>query len=203
VFTAHKTATYTSDLRLARVIAVLLAFGAPGFAAAQSMSQADDELRALIPDSAVENADAWALDTEAAKTGTPPVTLIDEIEADTAMPDIPGMTIVWPDGSELPKIEPLSPDPDIEVAEQSTEAAVEALHGQEETDSGVGAKLVNADIARIGRQVELAFPRGSDAIAEKDAIVARFADFLPSNRSTPIRTISPRSSVVHGLTVNY
>jgi hypothetical protein len=85
------------------------------------------------------------------------------------------MTIAWPDGSELPKIEPLSPDPDIEVAEQSTDAAVEALPGQEETDSGVGTKLVDADIARVGRQVELAFPRGTDAIAEKDAIAERFA----------------------------
>lgn len=161
-------------MTLARVIAALLALGAPACAAAQTVTT-DQELQALIPDSALDNADAWALDTDAARTGAPPATLIEEIEADTAMPDIPGMTIAWPDGSELPKIEPLSPDPDIEVAEQSTDAAVEALPGQEETDSGVGTKLVDADIARVGRQVELAFPRGTDAIAEKDAIAERFA----------------------------
>ncbi|MCC6942055.1 MAG: hypothetical protein IT551_10670, partial [Novosphingobium sp.] len=173
-FTARKSVSSTSDLPLARVMAALLALGAPAQVIAQSV-QTDQELQALIPDSAVQNADAWAIDTDAARTGAPPDTLIEEIEADTVMPDIPGMTIAWPDGSELPKIEALSPDPDIDVAEQSTDAAVEALPGQEETDSGVGIKLVDADIARVGSQVELAFPRGTDAIAEKDAIAARFA----------------------------
>lgn len=156
------------------VIAALLALGVPAHAIAQSID-ADQELEALIPDSAVQNADAWAVDTDAARTGAPPETVLQEIEADSAMPDIPGMTIAWPDGSELPKIEPLSPDPDIEVAEQSTSAAVDALPGQDEADTGVGTKLANADIARVGKQVELAFPPGVDAIADKDAIVARFA----------------------------
>ncbi len=161
-------------MSLARVIAALLALGVPAQAVAQSL-QADPELQALIPDSAVQDADAWAVDTDAARTGAPTASLIEEIEADTTMPDIPGMTIAWPDGSELPKIEPLSPDPDIDIAEQSTDAAVEALPGQDENDSGLGTKLVDADIARIGKQVELAFPIGADAVTDKDAIVERFA----------------------------
>lgn len=161
-------------MSLARVIAALLALGVPAQAVAQSL-QADPELQALIPDSAVQDADAWAVDTDAARTGAPTASLIEEIEADTTMPDIPGMTIAWPDGSELPKIEPLSPDPDIDIAEQSTDAAVEALPGQDENDSGLGTKLVDADIVRIGKQVELAFPIGADAVTDKDAIVERFA----------------------------
>lgn len=156
------------------MIAALLLLGGPVQAVAQSL-QADQDLEALIPDSAVQNPDTWAVDTDAARTGAPPAMLVDEIEADTAMPDIPGMTIAWPDGSELPTIEPLSSDPDIDVAEASTEAAVDALPGQEETDSGVGAKLADADIERVGKQVELAFPRGADAIPDHGAIAERFA----------------------------
>lgn len=123
----------------------------------------------------MENPDAWAVDTDAARTGAPAVDADDGIEPDAPLPDLPGITIAWPDGSELPAIEPLSPDPDIEVAEQATDSAVDALPGQEEADNGKASQLADADLARVGKQVELAFPRGTDAIAEKDAIVARFA----------------------------
>ena len=143
-------------------------------AVAQSL-QADQELESLIPDSAVQNPNTWAIDTDAARSGAPPATLIEEIEADVPMPDIPGMSIAWPDGSELPKIEPLSPDADIDIAEQSTDAAVDALPGQNEVDSGVGSKLADADIIRVGKQVELAFPRGAEAIGDQAQIGERFA----------------------------
>lgn len=173
-FTARRSATLTADFHLARVIATLLVVGGPVQATAQSL-QADQELEALIPDSAVQNPDAWAIDTDAARTGAPPVTLIEEIEADAPMPDIAGISIAWPDGSELPQIEPLSPDADIDVAEQSTDAAVDALPGQNEVDNGIGSKLADADIVRVGKQVELAFPRGAEAIIEQAAIAERFA----------------------------
>ncbi|MDT0508792.1 BamA/TamA family outer membrane protein [Novosphingobium sp. MMS21-SN21R] len=137
--------------------------------------QADQELEALIPDSAVQNPDAWAVDTDAARNGTPPSSVIEDIGASADMPDIPGITIAWPDGSELPKIEPLSPDPDIDVAEQSTEAAVGALPGQQEGEADSGVKLADADLSKVGKQVELAFPRGAEAISEQGAIVDRFA----------------------------
>lgn len=137
--------------------------------------QADQELEALIPDSAVQNPDAWAVDTDAARNGVPPSSVIEDIDAGATMPDIPGITIAWPDGSELPKIEPLSPDPDIEVAEQSTDAAVDALPGQQEGDSASSVRLADADLVNVGKQVELAFPRGNEAIADQGAIVDRFA----------------------------
>lgn len=137
--------------------------------------QADQELEALIPDSALDNADAWALDTDAARTGAPPATVIEQIEADTAMPDLPGMTIAWPDGSEIPDIQPLSPDPDIDVAEQTTDAAVDALPGQEDSDAPAGVRIADAAVSRVGKQVELAFPTGKDAIAERGDIVSRFS----------------------------
>lgn len=146
----------------------------PAQALAQSR-QADQELEALIPDSAMDNSDAWALDTDAARTGAPPATVIDQIEADTAMPDLPGMTIAWPDGSEIPDIQPLSPDPDIDVAEQATDAAVDALPGQEDSDAPAGVRIADAAVSRVGKQVELAFPTGKDAIAERGDIVSRFS----------------------------
>lgn len=176
--TDRRSATLTADSPLLRVIATLLALSISGsFAgnvAAQSM-QADQELEALIPDSAVQNPDAWAVDTDAARNGVPPSSVIEDIDAGATMPDIPGITIAWPDGSELPKIEPLSPDPDIEVAEQSTDAAVDALPGQQEGDSASSVRLADADLVNVGKQVELAFPRGNEAIADQGAIVDRFA----------------------------
>lgn len=173
-FTARRIATPTSDRPLVRIIATLLVLCVPAHAFAQSR-QADQELEALIPDSAMENPDAWAVDTDAARTAVPPANADDGIEADAPLPDLPGITIAWPDGSELPKIEPLTPDPDIDVAEQSTDAAVDALPGQEEVDSGRVSKRADADIAKVGKQVEIAFPPGAEGIADKDAIVARFA----------------------------
>lgn len=162
----------TSQLPLSRVLAGLMVLVLPGQTLAQSMN-ADQELEALIPDSAVQNPDAWALDTEAARTVVPTALAVTELSADVEMPELPGITIPWPDGSEIPEIMPLSPDPDIEVAEQFVDAAVEALPGQEE--AGAEERLAQADVARVGKQVELAFPTGQDAIPEKDEIAARFA----------------------------
>ncbi|MBB3861385.1 translocation and assembly module TamA [Novosphingobium hassiacum] len=173
-YTARRNATRTSDRPLVRVIATLLVLCLPAQAFAQS-KQADQELEALIPDSAMENPDAWAVDTEAARTVVPPAEADDGIAPDAPLPDLPGITIAWPDGSELPKIESLTPDPDIDVAEQTTDAAVNALPGQEEADSGRSSRRADADIAKVGKQVEVAFPPGAEGIAEKDAIVARFA----------------------------
>ncbi len=156
------------------MIAALLALCSPVHAFAQS-AQADQELEALIPDSALLNPDAWAVDTDAARNGAPPSSVIEDIDANADMPDIPGITIAWPDGSELPTIEPLSPDPDIDVAEQSTDAAVGALPGQQDGDAVAGVRLADGDVVRVDNQVELAFPRGAEAVAEQGAIVARFA----------------------------
>lgn len=173
--TARRSATRTAERPLARVLAALMALALPGGTAFAQSMQADQELEALIPDAAVQDPDRWAQETDAARTGAPPSTVIEDIEADAAMPDIPGMTIAWPDGSELPAIEPLSPDPDIDVAEQSTDAAVEALPGQQDADAAANIRLADADVSRVGKQVELAFPSGKEAIAEEDQIVSRFA----------------------------
>lgn len=172
VFTGRKGATLTPESPLTRTIAAVLVLTLPGQALAQS-TNADQELEALIPDSALQNADAWALDTDAARTGAPTEAEIGEIATDVEMPELPGITIPWPDGSEIPEIEPLSPDPDIEVAEQTTDAAVEALPGQEAAEAN--PRLADADLERVGDQVEVAFPRGEGAVADQDAIVERFA----------------------------
>ncbi|MFN4134581.1 MAG: autotransporter assembly complex protein TamA [Novosphingobium sp.] len=149
--------------------------GAGGLGAKAQSLNADPELEALIPDAAVQNPEAWALDTEAARTGAPTDAEVSEIEADTPMADLPGMTLAQPDGSELPDIEPLSPDPDIEAAQLATESAVEALPGQEEADSARNVRLVDADIVKVGRRVQLAFARGTEPVASRDDIVSRFA----------------------------
>ena len=56
------------------------------------------------------------------------------------------------------------------VEAQSTDAAVDALPGQEEGDVAAGVRLADADVSRVGKQVEVAFPGGKDAIAPIPAI---------------------------------
>ncbi|MCX7285128.1 MAG: BamA/TamA family outer membrane protein [Novosphingobium sp.] len=175
--TARRSVTPTPDRRagdapLSRILAGLMVLALPVPCVAQSMN-ADQELEALIPDSAVQNPETWALDTDAARSVVPSDAQIGDLSNDVAMPELPGITIPWPDGSEIPDIAPLTPDPDIAVAEQSVDAAVEALPGQEEAE--VETRLANADVERVGKQVELAFPTGADAIPERAEIAARFA----------------------------
>lgn len=173
--TARRIATRAPDpFPLLRVLAVALVLAAPVGVHAQSRDT-DAELKALIPDSALRDADAWALDTDAARTGAPDPAIFDQFDADIAMPELPGMTIAWPEGSDLPAITPLTPDPDIDVAEQATEAAVGALPGAEENGNGQMADAEPREIERIGKQVELAFPVGADAVPERGAIASRFA----------------------------
>lgn len=144
----------------------------PGQAVAQAVNT-DSELRALIPDSAVENPESWALDTDAARTGAQTPADLADIDADVAMPELPGITIAWPEPADIPEVEPLSPDPDIGLIEQATDAAVDALPGQDEPKAD--QRLADADVERVGKQVEVAFPRGKDAVAAKGEIVSRFA----------------------------
>ena len=175
--TARRIATRAPDpFPLLRVLAVALVLAAPAGVHAQSRDT-DAELKALIPDSALRDADAWALDTDAARTGAPDPAIFDQFDADIAMPELPGMTIAWPEGSDLPAITPLTPDPDIDVAEQATEAAVGALPGAEENGNGQLADVEPREIERIGKQVELAFPVGADAVPERGAIASRCARF--------------------------
>ncbi len=136
---------------------------------------ADAELEALIPDSALDKPDGWALETPAPAQGIEaPATPSPETEPDPAAPltDVPGAMLAWPDAGQLLKIEPLSPDPDIQLAEDSVNGAAEALAAENGELADV-PRLANAVTRQVGKQVELAFPGGTEA-APDDAFVERF-----------------------------
>ncbi|MEO0033010.1 MAG: hypothetical protein RIS94_2768 [Pseudomonadota bacterium] len=156
-----------------RVIAALAVACAPVAAQAQSRD-ADPELESLIPDSALDNPQGWALDTDAARTKVPDVDKLTAPDALAPPTDIPAITIPWPETNDLPAIAPLTPDPDIGAAEEQAKAAGEALD-KVLPEGDVGrATIANASIERIGNQVELAFPPDT-AFPERDAVATRFA----------------------------
>lgn len=143
---------------------------------------ADQALEDLIPDSALDNPDAWAGDTAAARAPVS-VTAIEDLTRPESLADIPEISLAWPDQSELPAIEPLTPDPDIQMAQQQTEQAVEALPGQVDVANGQGPAigstpyLADVQASRVGGQVEVAFPggEGANGFAERQDVLDRFS----------------------------
>lgn len=131
---------------------------------------ADPALEALIPDSALDNPQAWARDTDAARTPAPDVSTLISPDPLPTLPAMPGITLEWPDKADLPAIEPLSPDPDIADAQEQAKAAGAAL---ENDDSAQGVRIANASLVRVADQVVLAFPPDAK-LPDRDAIVARF-----------------------------
>lgn len=131
---------------------------------------ADPALEALIPDSALDNPQAWARDTDAARTTVPDVSTLITADPVPTLPALPGITLDWPDQAELPAIQPLSPDPDIADAQEQAKAAGAAL---ETDDSAQGTRITNAALVRVADQLVLAFPPDAQ-IPDRDAIVARF-----------------------------
>jgi translocation and assembly module TamA len=143
-------------------------------ACAQSRN-ADAALEALIPDSALDNPDAWALDTDAARTKAPDVTALISPDPLPPLPPMPGITLDWPDAAELPPIEPLTPDADIADLQQQAREAGAALDAD---DLAQPARIADAAIVRVGKRVILAFPPEANpdhpVMADRDAIVERF-----------------------------
>lgn len=143
-------------------------------ACAQSRN-ADAALEALISDSALDNPDAWALDTDAARTKAPDVTALISPDPLPPLPPMPGITLDWPDAAELPPIEPLTPDADIADLQQQAREAGAALDAD---DLAQPARIADAAIVRVGKRVILAFPPEANpshpVMADRDAIVERF-----------------------------
>lgn len=145
-------------------VAGAVAFGAAPFSAWAQDREADAELESLIPDSALDAPDAWALDAQAVPDGadggsaTPPVLELPDLTLDD-----PGMTLAWPDDADLPKIAPLSPDPDIRLAEESVNGAAQDLTAGVTGDTGWqiadAPRIADPQLYPVGRQVELAFAR--------------------------------------------
>ncbi|WP_408589759.1 autotransporter assembly complex protein TamA [Novosphingobium sp.] len=137
--------------------------------------QTDQELKALIPDAALADPAAWARDTPAAHESEPDIAGLTDFAADLPpLPDLPQISIPWPDSADLAPVEPLSPDPDIGAAEDAVKQANSALDQAVPPTGRDGAQIANAVVEHVGAQVLLAFPPDA-TLPEREAIVARFA----------------------------
>ncbi len=122
--------------------------------AAQDVS--DRELRELIPDSAVADPETWA------GQGVPPEDAAAAEAAGDLQPDSPLdetlIDIPWPDQVELPPIEPLEPEPDIEFADFDLELPRVEMGAEE----------------RISDELVLVFPRERALFPQHDEFLDRF-----------------------------
>lgn len=155
-----------------RVLAALAVLCAPLPSLAQSRD-ADRELEDLIPDAALDNPDAWVRDSDAARTPAPDIDALTAPEALAPPSDIPEITVPWPETADLPELQSLTPDPDIESAEEAAKAAGEALEKVLPEGDVARARMANATVTTVGKQVELAFPAGLD-FPEREDVASRF-----------------------------
>jgi translocation and assembly module TamA len=136
---------------------------------------ADAALEALIPDEAIENPEGWA--------GQPPASQASpanaaEPEPPLPLAPLPEIDLAWPGDSEMPAVEPLAPEPDIQVAESTMAAEVEGLTGGTAPEA---PRLTGAEVHRIGDDIEIAIA-ASAGFAERQAFEERFAALSALNR---------------------
>jgi translocation and assembly module TamA len=116
-------------------------------------------LEDLIPDSAVADPEGWA------SQGAPPDAQAEEqapvLDPDAPLAEMPLVTVPWPDESELPPIEELAPEPDIQFPELAEEFKPLALEGSEE---------------RVSDDLMLVFPSDATLFPERDDFVDRFKE---------------------------
>jgi translocation and assembly module TamA len=113
------------------------------------------ELESLIPDSAVDNPEAWAKQG-ASPQSTPAQTAAPQ--PDTPLADMPQIAVPWPDQLQLPEIAPLAPDPTIRFAEPE-----QRRPGQRE-----GTEI------KVSDELTLVFPADESQFPDSKAFVSRF-----------------------------
>ncbi|WP_338466471.1 BamA/TamA family outer membrane protein [Novosphingobium sp. ZN18A2] len=162
--------------RLAALLSALSLAVSPVALHAQDR-KTDKALEALIPDSALDDPQAWARDTDAAKQPAPePDQAEKAVDPSEPMPDLPGMTLTWPVENDIPKAERLTPDPDIAESRKAAGEAVDGLadaNGDNGGDNGE-SMIADAYIVDAGPQVQLAFPREDAAFPQRDELASRF-----------------------------
>ena len=117
------------------------------------------ELESLIPNSAIDNPEAWA------KQGVPPQAAANQnaqpqVQPDTPLAEMPLVTVPWPDKLELPEVTPLVPDQGIQFAEPEQQP---------------GPQDQKIDVQVTGDLV-LAFPGEASQFPVRNEFVGRFKD---------------------------
>ncbi|GGA08433.1 outer membrane protein assembly factor [Blastomonas marina] len=132
-----------------------------GFAATPLQAQdrdTEDELEALIPDSAIDNPEEWA---EAEESG-------EEIDGERVDPEAPlpemDLSVEWPEPPfELARPDPIEPDPELAAAFEEAQA-----------DTIVEPLVASGEEFAINDTLTLVFPTGGDRFPEGTEFLERF-----------------------------
>lgn len=142
------------------MLAGLTSLAALAAAGAQPLSAQDTQsLEDLIPDTAVENPDSWA-GQGSDGTVSSETDASAELEAETPIAEMPGMSVAWPEDVELDPLEPLEPEEDIQFAELLENAPQIAFD--------------DAEIEELSDSLVLGFPQQDPPFSERGDFVERF-----------------------------
>lgn len=118
---------------------------------------ADAELEALIPDSAIEGADEWARVVPPAEPSPEAV-----LDPQSPLSESEDFSLPWPDeGLELPSLAGLEPEPDTGLAA-----------GESGADAGTAE--AGGDATRVSSRLTLMFPADAAAFPERTEFESRF-----------------------------
>ena len=118
----------------------------------------EPSLEDLIPDSAVDNPEAWAVQ------GAPADAVVEsalEVDPNSPLAEVPAIDVPWPDDLVLPQLAPLEPDDSIQFADM-------------EDAANPRPALLDADVVQVTDELALAFPPDDAAFPEKEAFAARY-----------------------------
>nr|WP_247712128.1 BamA/TamA family outer membrane protein [Qipengyuania qiaonensis] len=142
---------------LATCLAAIAIVGAAPLAAQEG--EVPSSLEELIPDSAVDNPDAWAEQGTDGES-VPEADALSELEAESPISEVPDMSVAWPEDVELEPLEPLEPEDDIEFVQLLEDAPQIAFD--------------EADIEELSDTLVLGFPQKEPPFSERDDFVDRF-----------------------------
>jgi translocation and assembly module TamA len=121
----------------------------------------EPSLEDLIPDSAVDNPEAWAVQggPEDAVAAEPALA----VDPNSPLAEVPAIDVPWPDDLVLPQLSPLEPDDSIQFADMEDAANPQPA-------------LLDADVVQVTDELALAFPPDEGAFPEREAFAARYGD---------------------------
>ena len=123
------------------------------------LAQSAPRLEDLIPDSAVEDPEAWArqgVPADAADEAP-----LADVDPDSPLAEAPPISVPWPDAIELPQLAPLEPDDSVQFAAIEDPGAPQPA-------------LADAEVFRLTRELVVAFPADIEQFPEREEFAARF-----------------------------
>ena len=130
-------------------------FGLADVAAMAQPTATSPELEDLIPDSAISNPETWANESNPDSASAEEAS----IEAQSPLADLPDMSVPWPDETDVPELAPLTPETDIQFAEDP-----------------LGGRRTPRDVdrVRVSSRVTLVFPADIREMPEREEFADRF-----------------------------